>query len=460
MHPALYIEEILEEIFEWSLEKGHGTLCQAARCCRAWKDPALDRVWRRLSSSKPLFQLIPGITIQDQYHYVKSDKHPPDLRSFHSYAARVKHLAHRYVIRIDPILLSSLVTSSVGIPAVLPNLTTVHAMIHAMDTLSPFYVSQKLRYIDLDLGFTSKRGMPPQRETSEYLEQIATTALDIEHVKVRGLMSPRFNDTIASMHNLRVLSLHTGASLNANTLAAIMTFPLLNKLHIRAGHLETKDLVSAFDARAAGAIPFPVLRDLRLHVRASCAEFLLEKLQEDTLQTLLVDLEPEHAAQTTMSWGAIFELLRVKARRSLRQLYLECDLPALHDEPTHHIILEPLRHLTALRRLTVDTGIPPDFCDADIVRLSRWWPMLTHLDLGDGPSQRTTMACLPALAKWCPRLEFLSLPIDVEAIPEPPAECHPPQTALRTFVCADTSARNAAAVNRYLAALFPSLAAC
>lgn len=63
MQPALLIDEILREIFQFSSEYGSGTLSTLARSCRAWREPALDHLWMRLSSPVPLLQLISGIEL-------------------------------------------------------------------------------------------------------------------------------------------------------------------------------------------------------------------------------------------------------------------------------------------------------------------------------------------------------------------------------------------------------------
>lgn len=77
MHSALLIDEILQLIFEIVLDHGKPSLCCAARCCQAWKDPALDRIWRRLPSAVPLLSLLPGfsmegVTIVRVYHFTGS----------------------------------------------------------------------------------------------------------------------------------------------------------------------------------------------------------------------------------------------------------------------------------------------------------------------------------------------------------------------------------------------------
>lgn len=63
MHRALFIDEIIRDVFEFCLDYGQSkhTLCQVARCCKAWKDPALDKLWSQLSSVQPLLRLVPAL---------------------------------------------------------------------------------------------------------------------------------------------------------------------------------------------------------------------------------------------------------------------------------------------------------------------------------------------------------------------------------------------------------------
>lgn len=67
MHSVLLIDEILRNIFNLCLyhDRHRHTLVSASRSCKSWKDPALDLVWARLTSFKPLLLLLPGILVID-----------------------------------------------------------------------------------------------------------------------------------------------------------------------------------------------------------------------------------------------------------------------------------------------------------------------------------------------------------------------------------------------------------
>ena len=66
MHPVLLIDEVLEMILEscaeWDRTEYLSTLCKVARSCKAWKEPALDRLWQRLDSVEPLLPLFESYT--------------------------------------------------------------------------------------------------------------------------------------------------------------------------------------------------------------------------------------------------------------------------------------------------------------------------------------------------------------------------------------------------------------
>jgi hypothetical protein len=65
MHRALFIDELLRQIFSFISEDGSETLGALARSCKAWTDPALDLVWMTLTSVVPLLHVIPGVQLVD-----------------------------------------------------------------------------------------------------------------------------------------------------------------------------------------------------------------------------------------------------------------------------------------------------------------------------------------------------------------------------------------------------------
>lgn len=59
MHSVLLIDEILRHIFLFC-SYDRASLVSAAQSCKAWKDPALDFLWYRLTSIEPLLLILHG----------------------------------------------------------------------------------------------------------------------------------------------------------------------------------------------------------------------------------------------------------------------------------------------------------------------------------------------------------------------------------------------------------------
>ena len=62
MHAALLVDEILESVLyhlpEWESRENRRALAQMARSCKAWQDPALDKIWMQLQGLKPLIDIL------------------------------------------------------------------------------------------------------------------------------------------------------------------------------------------------------------------------------------------------------------------------------------------------------------------------------------------------------------------------------------------------------------------
>ena len=59
-HHALSIIDILRLVFD-QIRDDKLTLSRLARCCRAFHNPALDILWKNLSSDVPLLALLPPV---------------------------------------------------------------------------------------------------------------------------------------------------------------------------------------------------------------------------------------------------------------------------------------------------------------------------------------------------------------------------------------------------------------
>ncbi|TFK39830.1 hypothetical protein BDQ12DRAFT_681307 [Crucibulum laeve] len=492
MHSAFLIDEVLRRIFDFCAEHSRSTLIAAARSCQAWKNPALDYIWVRLTSIAPLLDLIPNIVVEDGIYTLLRPALPSQMHTFHSYARRVKHISHRQCIRVNPMVLSLMIarnnlsTENAGI---LQDLRTVQmSSANCSDVQTSLGFSQKLSHLDLDLGFKT-RGTSLDDTVCSYLEQVSTVSPELWHLSIRGRASPRLNNIVARLSNVHTLCLRMGDSLLPDTLKAAMQFPYLSELEMHASHFDVNELSEAFE-RSSNSATFSSLRKLRIRAHTSIMELVLQQMQSTTLES--IHLEADDATPASAEWETIFTSVCEKSRNTLHELKVEhhsedTDIPSDNSGTTNTSqtsyttdtdptttknamsfkVLRTLNKLTCLRRLSFDMTLPPTVCDQDIESLVYWWPELEHLDLGiptpededespsPQPPSNITLASLSLFSQKLPMLRSLALPIDIEGTPHGPYL--PSQSGLERLTLGSHATPNPAALAAYLHLIFPKL---
>lgn len=425
MHAVLLIDEVLETVLEncseWDRKIYRWTLCQLARSCKAWSDPSLDRLWRKLNSAEPLLSLTSAKTqvspiyrcclIAIDTHYVQQ-----------SYAARVKHINF-----------SSPPSGLHKETFLFPNLQSATLQHGGCLTPVDWLASTKLREINVVLAMTAGNEAADNQCKSLALilrqcsrATISSSHTALENLRIRGWMTPVLNEALCSLKSLRSLILHTGKSLTAQTLTAVASFPHLQQLSIHASDIDGEDLIGAL----LPGVSFPSLRSLRIRGQRSLFCAILDIIPHSTLRSLY--LETEDYDQGSLSWKPTFSLLASKAPDTLIDFTIDQLLEP--EEITNSLFLfsidtrlaletlHPLSALKALRRFTVDAMVLPDFTDKDIEQIGSWWPHLEHLDLGALPgvldhievwTPKITLSSLNHLAKHCASLRSLTLPLDI-----------------------------------------------
>ncbi|KAH7921291.1 hypothetical protein BV22DRAFT_1096712 [Leucogyrophana mollusca] len=425
MHRALLIDEVLQVIFDLCSETGKKSLCSLARCCKAWKDPALDRIWKRLLSIAPLLSLIPGAACTKRSIDIGPLSPSTTLAVFRSYAKRIRRITNQQSVNLDPSVLSHLVLdNSLDL---LPSLTFARIDASGWGELqNQMSISAKLRTLELDLGFIAERIARNTILACELLMQVAKgTAL--ERLYIRGTIGDCFNHSLRSLISLRSVTLHVSNSLTTDTLMAVSTLPALVEFDIQAGNLAAEQLIDVVNAHSQErAAFFPALQKLRIRAHAPVVECILRNLPHQTIRTLRIDAELPTGPPS--SWNNVFHAISAIAPTSLDDLTIEhsIDIDDLDDtqpSPYNHFTLDDLRPLSKLplRRFILDTLVPPDLADRDVEELATWWPHLEQLELGAPAAlecvgeqwrPKTSLSCLAALAKRCKKLEHLVMTLD------------------------------------------------
>ncbi|GLB41701.1 hypothetical protein LshimejAT787_1003010 [Lyophyllum shimeji] len=493
MQRALLIDEIIRTIFRYSSEDGHGTLNALSRTCRAWKEPALDCLWMRLSSITPLLHLIPGVQLVNGTYVLEQLDISPDLTRFHSYAYRVKHVTHRQLVQVHPAVLHILSAELAGRASddcvgLLPSLRSAQLPASNCNGVQAcFSLSDKLRKLDLDLGFKSQRPQFSDEHIRQYLEAVVKIASGLQELRIRGSLDQNLFGFVSSMRNLQKLSLRLGTSLTTDGLLAIAGFQNLSELEVHAGYVDADEFSNALLNRHQPA--FPSLKKLHIRARSPVLERVLDSVTADALHTL--HIEVEEPTGFPVVWRNIFEATCSKAANTLQNFtiehHIELDDSGIESNsgadptspsgspgqpktniPIPFSDLQGLKPLHLLRRLVLDTTLPPAISDEELDTLVGGWPELEHLDLGlAAPSTRAgqearspTFQSLITMATKAQKLTALVMSmsadargIDVTSIPSD-APC---QHALTRLSLACTPPSDPAQVARYLHRLFPSL---
>ncbi|KAI0697822.1 hypothetical protein C8T65DRAFT_729326 [Cerioporus squamosus] len=451
---ASTVDEVLQLIFDFCSDlpdtEPKRTYAQLARCCRAWKDPALDRLWDRLNGVGPLLALV-----------AKQDEAvAPGTSVLRTYADRVKRIAHHDGLKNAPTLQVP--------PTVFPRLESVAlsfqgCMIPHQWALSPF-----LQHVSVNVGFSRdmQEVLDRSNAAARLLHRIHLHAPSLRSLQVRGRMTDLLNAAVASFTQLRSLTIHGNSSLAPETFAALATFPNLQSLEVHASHLQADAFLETV---SAGTPCFPALKELSIRTGGDLLSAVLSRMPTGVLAKLHLDMDECVRGPSYMK--PVFALIAQKASTSLQELHFEdrtdiedLEIPSRPEETPHWYtpdVLAPLGRMKHLQRFVLRDA---DLSDASLETLSRWWPALAHLDLGTYDSEthapawkaRLTPAAYGVVAKAFPCLESLSLPA---LPPTGGVDSQKPQKVLRSLTLGevlDPSVDAAAAVDTILM-MFPSI---
>ncbi|KAH7915285.1 hypothetical protein BJ138DRAFT_1098008 [Hygrophoropsis aurantiaca] len=469
MHQALCIDEILQVIFDICLESEKKSLCCLARCCKAWKDPALDRIWGTLLSIKPLLTLIPDTSCINRTIVIGPPSSCPNLTTFYSYARRVKRITCQQNVTLYPSALSN-ITGSVN--DLIPNLAFARIDANGWGELqTQLSTSTKLRTLELDLGFNKERVARNAIFAVKLLTQVVKST-ELDCLSIRGTISDDFIHPLKSLTFLRSLTLHVSNSLTANTLMTVSTLPNIIELDIQAGKIDVEQLSDAICAGSHQFALFPSLQNLRIRAHSRVADCIIRNLPSQTLRTLRIDAAMP--AEPPSAWSDVFRTIAAISSTTLHDLTIEhsideLDLDDTQPSPFNHFRLDDLRPLykLPLKRFILDTLAPPDLADCDIEELAKWWPLLEKLELGapatseclgDQWQSKITISTLAILAQHCRKLEHLVVNMNTTStISLENLKTHPQPHPLRQLTIGSHCPQKPHLLFPYIDHLFPSL---
>ncbi|KAJ3759784.1 hypothetical protein EV360DRAFT_81771 [Lentinula raphanica] len=440
MHQTLLIDEIFDLILDPCI--GTHTLAQVAQTCQAWKDPALNRLWSRLSSFKPLLNLIPGLTLVNGAYALESPL-GPDFRRLHHYASRVKQVVYQEKICLHSTLIF-LLSQNCETAHLFQKLVTVQLSMTNSSSLGPIVsLAKSLMKVDLNLGYKKDTSTTSNSSAFDFLSNVNRVSSSFQSLSLRGIATSQLMHLVSNLTHLEVLRLRVSTTLSVETLAAVSTFPHLKELEIHISHILPKDVTFS------PLVCFPSLQSLNIRGRTDSISKLLHHMQSESLAVLRIDLQSPIYIDN--AWTELFAALKEKTHTSLLRLTiehhmdtpetsLETNTPSSLDTPTTSLphvnnvsrtnpndifCFEHLRSLSnhrSLRQIVFETTPPILIHDSNLEQIVQWWPNLEHLDLGSLSTNdprwtpKVTPVGLSTLSRGLSTLDTLVIPVNVTGL--------------------------------------------
>ncbi|KAJ7060496.1 hypothetical protein C8F01DRAFT_988477 [Mycena amicta] len=472
MHHCLHISEILENTFaqfdtsDWNSNGSSSRdLAALARTCRTFSDVALDALWLEPRSMNAIIKCLPP-TAWSESSFHSSGKFPQirplteeDWKTAEKYISRVQSL------RLD------VDESAVGFPpketltaiaccfprgTMFPNLRKLWWKPHPwweVFTLLHLFVGPRMTSLEIRIDSAGIRWLPTQLISMTNLENLRLWA--ISRGRLGEPIRPVSSSLVKHLSQIQTLQL---PSIDASAFRALSDgdlgiislpgdprpFPTLHFLALSGGGTQVHD----FAVSLIRAIPELWLR--RIQVFPSN-----EAPLGDTLSRLYSTIA-FHVSPATLEHIEMGDAGYLGGRPNPGTVL---------DYVVRGAALRPLFRFTNLTFVFLETCVGFDIDDEVMWDLAAAWPNLEELSLRSGSPRaqvpsRATLDALRALAKYCPHMHALLLPVDATEVPSVDLILSPQQTL-------DTQALNlcisrigdseAGAVAEYLMILFPNL---
>ncbi|GJE85078.1 hypothetical protein PsYK624_011550 [Phanerochaete sordida] len=412
MHRCLCITEVLR-VIAYSVDD-NDVLFSMSLTCRAFLEPALDALWYELSDPDPLIELFPKSKrgAEPKGHLTLIDTPTEEeWARFEYYARRVRILRYWTPIYDSPELDDWLgvdwdsVLQYCPEKQLLPRLHTFESDFQLISDWYYLFIQPPLRHLTL----TYWELLDPEIPSVEALHKCAQTLESLEvHIIGWDVSDPQAISSLSHVvSQMRALKIVNVDNLLPQAVAHLAGLHTLRELHFS---VETLD-------GASTPLPFPVLE--RLQVKAhtpnvNALTCILRRLQAPALRALELEYDPGQdshsptAAYVRSTFGAVEHLVQLhKFSFGVRTRREPVEASRIDD-------IASLLTLRSLEHIDLDT-LPLVLAPADIDRIARAWPHATTLLLGNWADGTLQLPDLLPLAKSCPRLRTLGVPL---AIPE------------------------------------------
>ncbi|KAF9461819.1 hypothetical protein BDZ94DRAFT_1262686 [Collybia nuda] len=431
MHQVLQITEIIELILGYTSPL---TTAACARVCRAWSEPAFDRIWCHVPRVDAIFKLLGPMERNKEAQYCFTQPHisPERWDRFFFYSNRIRHIEYVNHLNDNHIIHpNSLATVAISRPSLhlLPKLTHITwrnytAMPPTGLMLTVLFMSLSLQSVAVYSPWYSHDRMFPDRE---FFRHIVARSPHIRHLSLitENQTHPELNSaltkSIGALHDLRSVSL-SDTYLTTGVLEALSTCPHLKVI----SHVESKEYTHNISLPVLQNGAFPNFKEIHLRVPlVSMINWLQPPFPAACLQRLSITTnDASHTIisgflETVGNCCCNLQSLELNVRQ------VESDIK----EPLSFAVLNPLLTCKSLASLSIITPLLLDLDNSHVALMASNWSQLRKLHLAPQPWPyfcshpiRLTLEVLPILSRLRPEIEHLGLYIH----PTIPTDPHKP----------------------------------
>ncbi|KAG2111184.1 uncharacterized protein F5147DRAFT_771916 [Suillus discolor] len=414
MHPALRNLEVIDIIISHT---AHGTLPALASTCRIFQDPALDVLWRNLSSVETLISCMPGDLFTVEQGCMVLQK-PPDDKMWDTlckYTSRVRSIRQTYSSMSIEALGSILLSCPLAPRSLFPNLRKLtwraNGTRGAADFLRVAFVPTLLvlnvavSSVSTSIAFLSvlsSLGTLCPRLQSLYMDYEPLT--DHSYCKIIPFVIKPFS----TLHHLRALQVW---DIGDQGIQHIMQLRALQSL--------TLDLNSWSIGEKRSYLRLPGFHDLNylgLHVnKLEDASKFFVSLEVVRSRDITVFFSPRSPPPASAMLSQFLGILQERCDNDkLERLSLVGYSKAVLTEPG---VFTPLHAFRNLTQLNIQGSFSISMSDEQLCQLVRAWPRLKVLKISswiviDVATVLPTFHGLIGLLQLCPALTSLALVID------------------------------------------------
>ncbi|KAJ7218390.1 hypothetical protein GGX14DRAFT_695672 [Mycena pura] len=484
MHRSLYTPEIVSLIFYETLNGAEQwlnqlnsdtaqTLAGLARTCKAFRDPALDLLWKSQYTVMNILNCMPGDiwevpddTDAEEVR-LKRPVLPSDWERPLIYSHRVRHFLYQSYSYPDNAAFYEMLRMCLPPEPLFPNIESLcwETSDAALFPHFRLFIGPRLTSLTIST-FQSASHL-------SLLPALATQCPLLQNVRIMtsdGLPWRCETVSLFVKQLTRLESLEVPC-LDAVALDHLAKFPALDFVHLDDQTPLSPILEPVPQTEAPSSCDINMLTltvtdaravtEVLARLHASPIWSLTIQFPQNTSATAVREIyngvaaNCKHASLSSLSITAVPLVSTTDTAADLEQI-------ALYAVSGTHLF--PLFTLTTLTSVTLAAPVGFDLDDAAAADIARAWPRIRSLDLAGSlfVPPRTTLRALLTFARLCPHLRWLCLPINAHSVPkwrkaQTAAEARPTQRCLRSLYVGDSPVGTPLDVAAYLSSIFPKL---